>query len=141
MRIQTLQPDLLNEYILLNEDGQHDLKDEISRYRPGVRQSTKIDGLDALEMLRSLCEDNRPKMATSITFATTHEYGQTKIAELMRGLADDERSYWDALEQEADERQIIGRQAAELVLAAKEHRKPKDVKGSEKVPFFPISIG
>ena len=139
MRIQTLQPDLLNEYILLNEDGQHDLKDEIARYRPGIKASTKIDGLDALEMLRSLCDDNRPKMATSITFATTHEYGQTKIAELMQ--QNDDYAFWDAVDREADERAYINRQAIELALAAKEHRKPREIKGAEKMPFFPISIG
>jgi predicted phage terminase large subunit-like protein len=138
MRIQSLQPDLLNEYIVLSEEGQRELKEEIERYRPGHKQSTKVDGLDALEMLRSLCDDQKPRNATSITYTATHEFGHSKIYELQN--ADEDQEGWDALDRLADQNIYLKHVSEELEAATREGRKPREVAGPEsaKVPFFPI---
>lgn len=72
LRIQSLQPDLQNGYLLLDVDGQELLKQQLERYP----HTTYDDGPDALEMARNLANDWRAEPSPSITIATAYQFGQ-----------------------------------------------------------------
>jgi predicted phage terminase large subunit-like protein len=127
LRIESLEPDLANEYILLNQDGQDTLKEQINRYRPGMRHG-KVDGLDALEMLRTLAQDWRPISTANIAIASAHQFNASSPDPF-----EDEDPY-EALDALADDE--IKRQKAleELERARAEGRPPK----LSDAPVFPV---
>ena len=59
LRIQSIQPDLENGYVLLNEDGQFRLKEQLTHYP----HTTYVDGPDALQM--AIIISNDPTLADS----------------------------------------------------------------------------
>ena len=73
LRINSLQPDLENGYILIAEDGQEVLRQQLDQYAPG--KAGKVDGLDALEMVRTLIRSYQmPDQSGGIT-VSIHTFG------------------------------------------------------------------
>ena len=72
LRIQSLQPDIQNGYILFNVEGQECITTHLDRYPV---DTTDPDVLDALEMALSLSKDWSPSAAPSVTVASTHQFG------------------------------------------------------------------
>lgn len=70
LRINSLQPDLENGYILIAEDGQDELRKQLDEYPNG----SKVDGPDALEMLRTLARNNTDLDSVAKTLITTHTF-------------------------------------------------------------------
>jgi len=71
-RIQSLQPDIENGYILLCVDGQEDAIKEIEQYPMGRDD----DFLDALEMVRQIAREHKVGEVSATTFASLHQYGE-----------------------------------------------------------------
>jgi predicted phage terminase large subunit-like protein len=122
LRIQSLQPELANDYILLNEDGQQDLKDEIARFKPMGREEG-YDALDALEMARSLADDMMPREASSITQTQTYEFGREELWSAFG--EEDEESIWDMADRMADENERLEKDRQEIKEGKKEGDKAK----------------
>jgi predicted phage terminase large subunit-like protein len=82
MRIQSLQPDLANGYILLCEDGQELLKSQIEHYG----HTTHDDGPDALEMVRTLSNDYLVAESSAITLVNPYQYGSDAFQDEPEGV-------------------------------------------------------
>jgi len=95
-RIQSLQPDLENRYILLPDRGCKKLKEQLTRWRPG--QKGDDDGPDALEGVRNLAREWEPLGAVEIVQGDVHQFGER--SEPRRTKADP----WDEADRLADER-------------------------------------
>jgi predicted phage terminase large subunit-like protein len=75
MRIQSLQPDLENEYILLAENGQDILKQQLEEYVPGANYHD--DGPDALEASRTLAKEWEPYAGVELVQGDTHQFNKS----------------------------------------------------------------
>ena len=121
LRIQSLQPELANDYIMLNEDGQEDLKAEIDRFKPTGKEEG-YDALDALEMARSLADDITPRDASSITQTQTYEFGRDDLWKMFER---EEENIWDMADRLADENERLERDKKEIEEGKKEGDKAK----------------
>ena len=72
-RIQSLQPDLENRYILLPEHGQELFKKQLEHYPSG-----HDDGPDALEGARTIARQWEPIGAEEVVEGEIHQFGQPK---------------------------------------------------------------
>lgn len=72
MRIQSLQPDLENQFILLSENGQELLKQQLQDFPSGSFD----DGPDALEGARSLARAWEPVGGAEVVQGDTHQFRQ-----------------------------------------------------------------
>jgi predicted phage terminase large subunit-like protein len=70
LRMNSLQMPLENAYILIAEDGQDVLKEQLDQYPNG----SKVDGIDALEMLYSLVKANAEPENASHIEVTMHTF-------------------------------------------------------------------
>jgi predicted phage terminase large subunit-like protein len=74
LRINSLQPDLENAYILIAEHGQDELRKQLDEYPNG----SKVDGVDALEMVRTLMRANAEPQNASTVVVTTHHFAENE---------------------------------------------------------------
>ena len=95
-RIQSLQPDLENRYILLPDRGVKKLKEQLTRWTPDSKGND--DGPDALEGVRNLAREWEPLGAVEIVQGDTHQFGERP--DPRRGRADP----WGEADKLADER-------------------------------------
>jgi len=72
LRIQSLQPDLENGYLLLLEGGQDLLKQQLTEFPVG----TYDDGPDALEGCRTIAQNWAPIKSSEIMQSEPHDFGQ-----------------------------------------------------------------
>jgi predicted phage terminase large subunit-like protein len=70
LRINSLQPDLENGYISIADDGMDELRKQLDEYPNG----SKVDGLDALEMVRTLARNNANPDNASTAYFSTHTF-------------------------------------------------------------------
>jgi len=74
VRIQSLEADLTNGYILICEEGQEALVKEITDYKPGI-SGQRDHGLDTLEMCRRLVQlDEHSQGMPDVSIASAHEF-------------------------------------------------------------------
>jgi predicted phage terminase large subunit-like protein len=120
MRIESLQGDLSNHYILINEDGCEELKKQIEQYPMGA----KVDGLDALEMVRTLADEFQPDASAAVQVVTTHRFGDG-FEKAAKGTIWDAGDIWSVAE-----------------AAAEEADKQREAQKRDKQPVFhfPISL-
>lgn len=71
LRINSLQPDLENGYLLIREDGQEELKKELREWPMGADEH----GLDALELGRTLAKGYEHLYGAELVQAEVHTYG------------------------------------------------------------------
>jgi len=96
LRIQSLQPDLENGYILLAEAGQEELYKQIVEYAPGTR-GQHDDGPDALELCRFVMRKfSKTEYSADTTTAEVHAYHNEHGSKSVGVQGDD----WDELEKE-----------------------------------------
>jgi len=93
LRIQSLQPDLENRYILLNELGQDLLKQQLERY-PATSYD---DGPDALEGARTLARKWEPLSGAEIVQGDVHQFSSRRAH---RRQPEDK---WDLMDELADQ--------------------------------------
>ena len=74
LRINSLQPDLENGYLMILEDGQALLKKELMEWPMGAYD----DGLDSLEGCRTLAKTFESQMSTELIQAQAHEFAPNK---------------------------------------------------------------
>jgi len=81
-RIQSLQPDLENRYILLPEHGQQLLKKQLEQFPSGYK-----DGPDALEGVRTIARKWQPVGAEEVVMGDVHQFGeqQSQIKNIAQG--------------------------------------------------------
>jgi len=96
-RIQTLQPDLENRYILLPENGAKLLKQQLERWKPS--STGNDDGPDALEGARNLAREWEPLDVVEIVQGDIHQFNKH---EHDRGT--EQYDPWDEADKLADER-------------------------------------
>jgi hypothetical protein len=102
MRISSLQPDMENEYILVNEHGQYDLKEELEQYPMGANDHL----LDALEISFRIAQGWQGLDSPSITQGDTYQYG-ARPQIYTSGAAQDKYAEMDLLaERMSKERQL-----------------------------------
>lgn len=77
LRIQSIQPDLENGYVLLNEDGQFRLKEQLTHYP----HTTYVDGPDALQMAIVISSDPSPEESSGGVGMSTHHFSQQEEQE------------------------------------------------------------
>jgi len=75
LRIQSLQPDLENGYLLLLEGGQDLLKQQLTEFPVGAYD----DGPDALEGCRTIAQKWEPIMSSEIMQSEAHDFGRTSV--------------------------------------------------------------
>ena len=120
LRMNSLQPDLENGYIMISEDGQDELKKQLDEYPNG----SKVDGIDALEMLRTMVRNAQdPEGAGGVQFS-------------MHTFTDKEMDYGE--EYDAWKAWLIQTQD-EQEAAAQEKRRAEDIPMPE--PDFPFVLG
>jgi hypothetical protein len=95
LRIESLQPDLDNGYILVQGEGQQLLKEQLEQYP----NTSKDDGPDALEMCRVVANSYSPGVSASATVATVHSFGND-YETTMRSV----RTVYDDMDEMAGER-------------------------------------
>lgn len=95
-RIQSLQPDFENRYILLPEHGQELLKQQLEQFPDG-----KDDGPDALEGARTIAREWEPIGAEEIVEGEIHQFGEPQSKLRLRRV---ERDPWAEADELAEER-------------------------------------
>ena len=94
LRINSLQPDLENSYLLIREDGQKEIKEELTQWPMGRYD----DGLDALEGVRTLAKGWEAQIETEMVQANAHHFGQTPYASTLKPFGvTDPYAKWDEL--------------------------------------------
>lgn len=78
LRIQSIQPDLENGYVLLNEDGQFRLKEQLTHYP----HTTYVDGPDALQMAIVISSDPTPDESSGGVGMSVHHFSTTETQEV-----------------------------------------------------------
>jgi len=89
-RIQTLQPDFENRYVLLNKLGQELLKMQLEQWPMGAHD----DGPDALEACRNLARNHEPLDSQEIVQGDTYDFSAEDLMKL--GQVDPWQEYDDA---------------------------------------------
>jgi len=89
-RIQTLQPDFENRYLLLNKLGQELLKMQLEQWPMGAHD----DGPDGLEACRNLARKHEPLDSQEIVQGDTHNFTAEDLLRL--GQIDPWQEYDDA---------------------------------------------
>ena len=74
LRLQSLEPDFSNGYLLLHETGQELLKKQLAEYPMGAHD----DALDALEGARSLAREWVPLKSTEIVQGDVHNFVESQ---------------------------------------------------------------
>ena len=74
LRINSLQPDLENGYLMILEEGQFLLKKELMEWPMGAYD----DGLDSLEGCRTLAKTFESQMSTELIQAQAHEFAPNR---------------------------------------------------------------
>lgn len=92
LRINSLQPDLENGYLLIREDGQEDIKQELREWPMGADDH----GLDALEACRNLAKGWEQTSGAEMVQAEVHTYGPRPI-DAPKPQAKDPWAQWDEL--------------------------------------------
>jgi len=119
-RIQSLQPDLENRYILLPEHGQELFKEQLEHYPSG-----HDDGPDALEGARTLARNWEPLGAEEIVEGDVHQFGQAQVYRGSRRVEQDPYAEADELAEEK----------------IREYRREQGLEVPERVEIFvPLTI-
>ena len=128
MRIDSLQPDLLNGYLLILEDGQTELKKELTEWPMGAYD----DGLDALEGCRTLAKGWEAQISTELIQAQAHEFTPSRApnAGLLAPNETDPYAKYDALA----ENKIHAMQVAAAIAAGVD---PETIPEPKKI-FVPV---
>jgi len=95
-RIQSLQPDFENRYILLPEHGLPLLKKQLEEFPDG-----KDDGPDALEGARTIAREWEPLGADEVVEGEVHDFGQPQSRKYLRRV---ERDPYEEMDKLADEK-------------------------------------
>ena len=120
LRLQSLQPDFKNKYILLEEAGQELLKQQLVEYPMGAHD----DGPDALEGARTLAREWVPFRSTEVIQGEVHNYQETQGAFPTQPLSKDPYAQHDeavrerVLEERARARDHLQGEELERALAA-----------------------
>jgi predicted phage terminase large subunit-like protein len=96
LRINSLQPDLENGYILLRETGQDELKKQLREWPMGAHD----DGPDALETARTLAREYEPMGGDELIQADTHQFTPSAVKRHRVAVGEDEYAKWDKLADE-----------------------------------------
>jgi len=128
MRIDSLQPDILNGYLLILEDGQTELKKELTEWPMGAYD----DGLDALEGCRTLAKGWEAQISTELIQAQAHEFTPSRApnAGLLAPNETDPYAKYDALA----ENKIHAMQVAAAIAAGVD---PETIPEPKKI-FVPV---
>jgi len=79
LRIQSLEPDLTNEYLLLPADGQEELKRQLDQ----APKAKHDDGPDGLEIAVRLAKRYQGGTVTSTIEVETHEFGESAAQKVL----------------------------------------------------------
>lgn len=79
LRIQSLEPDLTNEYLLLPERGQEMLKQQLDQ----APKAKFDDGPDGLEIAVRLAKRHQGSTVTATIEADTHEFGESAAQKVL----------------------------------------------------------
>jgi len=74
LRLQSLEPDFSNGYLLVHETGQEQLKKQLAEYPMGAHD----DALDALEGARSLAREWVPLKSTEVVQGAVHNFTESQ---------------------------------------------------------------
>lgn len=74
LRLQSLEPDFSNGYLLIHETGQDLLKKQLAEYPMGAHD----DALDALEGARSLAREWVPLKSTEVVQGDVHNFAESQ---------------------------------------------------------------
>ena len=74
LRLQSLEPDFSNGYLLVHETGQEQLKKQLAEYPMGAHD----DALDALEGARSLAREWVPLKSTEVVQGAVHSFSESQ---------------------------------------------------------------
>jgi len=74
LRLQSLEPDFSNGYLLVHETGQEQLKKQLAEYPMGAHD----DALDALEGARSLAREWVPLKNTEVVQGDVHNFAESQ---------------------------------------------------------------
>ena len=100
LRIQSLQPDLENQYILLPVDGMELLKQQLAEYPSGAHD----DGPDALEGARTIAKQWEPLSGSELVQGDMHQFapqGEPRPGDM--GIMGGTPTNWDKYDKLADE--------------------------------------
>jgi hypothetical protein len=126
LRIQSLQPDLENEYILLGDKGQDLLIEQLVNYVPNAHSHD--DGPDALEGVRTLAKGWQPLSSVGLIQGAVHKFQSARdVPERARTRRVDITDPYDRHEKAYQEVQRI-----KAVAAGKEYKVPEK-------PFVPTT--
>jgi len=96
LRIQSLQPDLENGYLLLPEHGQEELKQELAEWPTGAYK----DAADALEGARTMAKRWKPIIGAESVQAEVYQFSKEQRRDARPGESNDPYAEWDALADE-----------------------------------------
>jgi predicted phage terminase large subunit-like protein len=137
LRINSLQPDLENGYLLIREDGQEELKHELREWPMGADEH----GLDALEAVRTLAKGWEQTSGAEMVQAEIHTYGPKSLSKQItqaQAQAPDPYAKWDEL---ADTTLYRMKVASARAVAIAEGRDPDAAEDEIPVPekiFVPM---
>lgn len=81
LRIQSIQPDLENGYVLIGEDGQFRLKEQLTHYP----HTTYVDGPDALQMAIVISNDPTTDDSSGGMGMSTHRFSGPGVTQELTG--------------------------------------------------------
>ncbi len=93
LRLQSLEPDFSNGYLLVHETGQELLKKQLVEYPMGAHD----DALDALEGARSLAREWVPLKSTEVIQGDVHNFTETQGRNKRRPAITDPWAAYEAL--------------------------------------------
>lgn len=126
LRIQSLQPDLENEYILIGDKGQDLLIEQLANYVPNAHSHD--DGPDALEGVRTLAKGWQPLSSVGLIQGAVHKFQAARdIPERMRSSHAESNDPYDRYEKAYQEAQ-----RKKAVADGKEYKVPEKL-------FVPIT--
>jgi len=127
IRIQALQADVVNGYILFNAEGQGLLIEELEQY-PACRHD---DGLDALQQCYTMIDRSRMDPSPGMTYASAYQFGEDG----QQAMAQPDDPYAE-MDRQADLNIWLLKVKEEEERAKREHRPTNEIKAPE--PFYPI---
>lgn len=137
LRIQSLQPDLENEYILLCDRGQENLEEELVQFPMGAHD----DLLDALEIAWRIAQQWKSLESVGIIQGDQHQFGSMPTREgvrLHRALAADPYAEMDRLADETIRKHREEERAREA--AKEEPPTPEELKAQRESGWYPATL-
>jgi len=92
LRLQSLEPDFSNGYLLVHETGQEQLKKQLAEYPMGAHD----DALDALEGARSLAREWVPLKNTEVVQGDVHNFTESQGRHMRRPAISDPWAVYEA---------------------------------------------